>query len=75
MHLLGNAILQNTFPHDSNVSFACDVGYTSAEESETITCTFGSWSTLRLRCESKFYYLIIYFNFVLNNNNFVHLPF
>ncbi|XP_037540596.1 membrane cofactor protein isoform X2 [Nematolebias whitei] len=53
MSLKDSAILQNTFPDGSNVSFACNVGYTSAGGSATIICTAGKWSTLRLVCERK----------------------
>ncbi|XP_013878218.1 membrane cofactor protein isoform X3 [Austrofundulus limnaeus] len=53
MNLKGEAILQDSFPDGSKVSFACNPGYTSAGGSATITCTAGSWSTLRLVCERK----------------------
>lgn len=67
MNLKGNAILQNTFADGSKVSFACSVGYTSAGGSETITCTAGTWSTVRLVCERKLYHsLIIYFTSAIN---------
>lgn len=66
MSLKGNAILQDTFPDGSSVSFACNVGYTTVGGSATITCTAGSWSPLRLVCESKLYSLIIYSTSALN---------
>uniref|UniRef100_A0A1A7XVS4 Sushi domain-containing protein n=1 Tax=Iconisemion striatum TaxID=60296 RepID=A0A1A7XVS4_9TELE len=53
MYLKGDAILQNTFPDGSRVSFSCNTGYTTAGGSAFITCTAGSWSRLSLVCEKK----------------------
>lgn len=54
MNLKGDAILQDTFPDGSKVSFFCNPGYIAARGSSVITCTAGSWSSVRLVCESKF---------------------
>uniref|UniRef100_A0A1A8DZ16 Sushi domain-containing protein n=1 Tax=Nothobranchius kadleci TaxID=1051664 RepID=A0A1A8DZ16_NOTKA len=53
MYLKGDAILQNTFPDGSKVSFSCNTGYTPAGGSSSITCTAGTWSRLSLVCERK----------------------
>uniref|UniRef100_A0A1A8R2J5 Sushi domain-containing protein n=2 Tax=Nothobranchius pienaari TaxID=704102 RepID=A0A1A8R2J5_9TELE len=53
MNLKGEAILQNTFPDGSKVSFSCNTGYTPAGGSSSITCTAGTWSRLSLVCERK----------------------
>ncbi|XP_054465447.1 C4b-binding protein alpha chain-like isoform X2 [Anoplopoma fimbria] len=53
MTLKGEDILLQTFPDGTQVSFACDVGYVSAGGSPIITCTAGSWSTVRLTCEKS----------------------
>ncbi|XP_014910548.1 membrane cofactor protein-like isoform X3 [Poecilia latipinna] len=53
MNLRDDYITQQTFPDGSKVSFVCDHGYTSAGGSASITCTAGTWSTVRLRCERK----------------------
>ncbi|XP_037627335.1 membrane cofactor protein-like isoform X5 [Sebastes umbrosus] len=48
----GNMTLNDdlpTYPDGTRVTFACNVGYVQAG-STAITCTAGSWSTLRLRC-------------------------
>merc|ERR1712002_831809 len=51
MDLKGNDILLQSFPHGTRVTFVCDVGYVSAGGSPSITCTNGSWSPVRLKCE------------------------
>ncbi|XP_029281973.1 LOW QUALITY PROTEIN: membrane cofactor protein-like [Cottoperca gobio] len=53
MGLKGNDILLDTFADQIKVTFTCDVGYTSAGGSPSITCTAGEWSPLRLTCERK----------------------
>ncbi|XP_068588692.1 complement decay-accelerating factor-like isoform X1 [Cebidichthys violaceus] len=40
-----------TFPNGAQVSFACNVGYRSTGGSPSITCTDGSWSPVKLKCE------------------------
>ncbi|XP_074498523.1 membrane cofactor protein-like isoform X4 [Sebastes fasciatus] len=49
----GNMTLNDdlpTYPDGTRVTFACNAGYVPAG-SAAITCTAGSWSTLRLRCD------------------------
>ncbi|XP_068589035.1 complement component receptor 1-like protein isoform X2 [Cebidichthys violaceus] len=53
MGLKGADILLQTFPNGAKVSFACNVGYRSAGGSPSITCTDGSWSPVRLKCEKR----------------------
>lgn len=58
MQLKDEYITQETFPDGSTVSFRCDSGYTPAGGSAVITCNAGVWSTVLLKCESKYYHLI-----------------
>lgn len=53
MSLKGNNSLSTSFPDGSKVSFDCTVGYVSAGGSPTITCSAGSWSTVRLKCQRR----------------------
>ncbi|XP_033484292.2 sushi, von Willebrand factor type A, EGF and pentraxin domain-containing protein 1-like isoform X3 [Epinephelus lanceolatus] len=53
MNLKDKYILLDTFPDGTKVSFACDVGYMPAGGSASITCTAGSWSPVRLKCERR----------------------
>ncbi|KAL6119490.1 cd46 [Pungitius sinensis] len=45
--------LPTTFPNGIKVSFECNVGYQSAGGSSSITCTNGTWSPVKLKCEKK----------------------
>ena len=54
MNLKGEYILKDTFSDGDRAAFECDVGYTSAGGSSSITCTAGSWSTVTLKCERKY---------------------
>ena len=51
MHL---NILKEIFTDGDQADFECDIGYTSAGGSSSITCTAGSWNTVTLKCESKY---------------------
>ncbi|KAM3617891.1 uncharacterized protein V6R79_012434 [Siganus canaliculatus] len=51
--LKGNDILLPAFPNGIRVALTCDVGYVSAGGSPFITCTDGTWSPVRLKCERK----------------------
>uniref|UniRef100_A0A3Q1JUM2 Sushi domain-containing protein n=1 Tax=Anabas testudineus TaxID=64144 RepID=A0A3Q1JUM2_ANATE len=53
MSLSDSDILLQTFPDGQKVSFTCDPGYISGGGSPTITCTAGSWSSVKLKCEKK----------------------
>uniref|UniRef100_A0A3B3I940 Regulator of complement activation group 2 gene 1 n=1 Tax=Oryzias latipes TaxID=8090 RepID=A0A3B3I940_ORYLA len=53
MSLKEEYILNNTFPDQARVSFACNSGYEPSGGSPTITCNAGSWSELTLTCERK----------------------
>ncbi|XP_034028986.1 membrane cofactor protein-like isoform X3 [Thalassophryne amazonica] len=53
MVLKGDAILSNSFPDGTAVSFQCETGYMSVGGSASITCTAGTWSPIRLKCERK----------------------
>ncbi|XP_039460015.1 complement receptor type 1-like isoform X3 [Oreochromis aureus] len=53
MDLKGNDILLTSFPDGTTVTFACNIGYVSAGGSPSVTCTAGSWSPVRLKCERK----------------------
>lgn len=54
MDLKGSDSLLQTFPDGTQVSFACDPGYMSAGGSAVITCNAGTWTPVRLKCESKY---------------------
>ncbi|XP_024914743.1 membrane cofactor protein isoform X2 [Cynoglossus semilaevis] len=43
----------SSFPDGTTVTFACIVGYQSAGGSPSITCTAGTWSPIKLKCERK----------------------
>lgn len=68
MNLKGSDILQNTFPDGTTVSFACDVGYQAAGGSPLITCNAGSWSPVRLKCQSEYQHLIFFLH-ITNSSN------
>ncbi|XP_013770344.1 membrane cofactor protein-like isoform X2 [Pundamilia nyererei] len=51
MDLKGNGILLTSFPDGTTVTFACNTGYVSAGGSPSVTCTAGSWSPVRMKCE------------------------
>lgn len=51
MDLKGNDIFLTSFPDGTTVTFACNTGYVSAGGSPSVTCTAGSWSPVRLKCE------------------------
>ncbi|XP_073326194.1 complement receptor type 1-like isoform X2 [Pagrus major] len=51
MHLKDEYILKETFASGDRAAFACNTGYHSEGGSSSITCTAGSWSTVRLKCE------------------------
>ncbi|KAL1020682.1 hypothetical protein UPYG_G00003290 [Umbra pygmaea] len=53
MVLSDDYIDRDTFSHGVNVFFKCSIGYTSAGGSSIITCNFGRWSELFLKCEPK----------------------
>ncbi|XP_070824070.1 C4b-binding protein alpha chain-like isoform X4 [Chaetodon trifascialis] len=53
MNLKDSDLLLETFPNGTKVSFACDVGFASAGGSPVITCTNGTWSPVKLKCERK----------------------
>ncbi|XP_041801187.1 complement receptor type 1-like isoform X2 [Chelmon rostratus] len=53
MNLKDKDLLLQEFPDGTQVTFACDVGHVSAGGSAVITCTAGSWSAVRLKCERK----------------------
>ncbi|XP_044068660.1 C4b-binding protein alpha chain-like isoform X3 [Siniperca chuatsi] len=53
MDLKDKDILLQTFPSGTTVSFACNVGYEPAGGSAFITCTAGTWSPVRLKCQRK----------------------
>ncbi|XP_059188459.1 membrane cofactor protein-like isoform X3 [Centropristis striata] len=53
MSLKGDDILLQTFPDGTRVSFACDPGYVSAGGSASITCTAGTWSPVKLKCDPR----------------------
>lgn len=65
MDLKGEDILLQAFPDGTKVTFACNIGYTSAGGSAVITCTAGSWSPVRLICESEYWHLIFPFKFLV----------
>ncbi|XP_074514636.1 membrane cofactor protein-like [Sebastes fasciatus] len=50
----GNMTLNDdlpTYPDGTKVTFACNAGYVAVGGSAAITCTAGSWSTLRMKCD------------------------
>uniref|UniRef100_A0A668V4T8 Sushi domain-containing protein n=1 Tax=Oreochromis aureus TaxID=47969 RepID=A0A668V4T8_OREAU len=51
MDLKGNDILLTSFPDGTTVTFACNIGYVYAGGSPSVTCTAGSWSPVRLKCQ------------------------
>ncbi|XP_026223303.1 sushi, von Willebrand factor type A, EGF and pentraxin domain-containing protein 1-like isoform X2 [Anabas testudineus] len=53
MNVKENIFYLEKFPDGTKVSFACDVGYTSAAGSPVVTCAAGSWSPVTLRCKKK----------------------
>ncbi|XP_073326200.1 C4b-binding protein alpha chain-like isoform X2 [Pagrus major] len=53
MHLKDEYILKETFASGDQAAFACNTGYISDGGSSSITCTAGSWSTVRLTCKRK----------------------
>ncbi|KAF1390072.1 hypothetical protein PFLUV_G00054320 [Perca fluviatilis] len=53
MGLKGEDILLQTFPDGKQVTFACNVGYVTAGGSASITCTAGTWTPLKLKCERR----------------------
>ena len=54
MKLKDKDILTETFQDGSKVTFVCTVGYVTAGGSGVITCTAGSWSPVKLKCESEY---------------------
>lgn len=54
MDLKGTDILLGVFPDGTKVTFACNVGYTSAGGSPVITCSGGVWSSVVLKCQSEY---------------------
>ncbi|XP_062248841.1 membrane cofactor protein-like isoform X3 [Platichthys flesus] len=53
MGLKTSDILLETFPNGAVASFICNVGYTSAGGSPSVTCVDGSWTPVKLKCEKK----------------------
>ncbi|XP_068996269.1 membrane cofactor protein-like isoform X2 [Embiotoca jacksoni] len=53
MQLKDNDILDEIFLPGRLVTFACDVGYTSAGGSPSIACSAGEWTEVQLVCEAK----------------------
>ncbi|XP_060930095.1 membrane cofactor protein-like [Limanda limanda] len=53
MGLKDDSILLETFLNGAVASFRCDVGYTSAGGSSSVTCGDCSWSPVKLKCERK----------------------
>ncbi|XP_060930570.1 membrane cofactor protein-like [Limanda limanda] len=53
MVLKDDFILLETFLNGAVASFRCDVGYTSAGGSSSVTCGDGSWSPVKLKCQRK----------------------
>ncbi|XP_076598038.1 membrane cofactor protein-like isoform X4 [Chaetodon auriga] len=53
MVLKDKDLLLSSFPNGTQVTFACHVGFRSVGGSGVITCSDGSWSSVRLRCERK----------------------
>ncbi|XP_029013145.1 complement receptor type 1-like isoform X3 [Betta splendens] len=53
MSLRDQFINQESFSSGTTVFFSCNVGYQAAGGSLSITCTAGTWSTVRLKCERK----------------------
>ncbi|XP_069566954.1 membrane cofactor protein-like [Brachyistius frenatus] len=53
MQLKDNDILDEIFLPGRRVTFACDVGYTSAGGSPSSICSAGEWTDVQLVCEAK----------------------
>uniref|UniRef100_A0A671WH05 Regulator of complement activation group 2 gene 2 n=1 Tax=Sparus aurata TaxID=8175 RepID=A0A671WH05_SPAAU len=53
MNLKDEYILKATFSDGDQAAFECDIGYTSAGGSSSITCTAGSWSAVMLKCQRR----------------------
>ncbi|XP_034731640.1 membrane cofactor protein-like [Etheostoma cragini] len=53
MNLKGDDILLQNFPDGKQVTFACNVGYTTIGGSSSITCKAGAWTVLTLKCDRK----------------------
>ncbi|XP_073326201.1 C4b-binding protein alpha chain-like isoform X3 [Pagrus major] len=51
MHLKDEYILKETFASGDQAAFTCNTGYLFDGGSPSITCTAGSWSDVRLKCE------------------------
>ena len=65
MSLTDDYILQDTFPNGTRVRFSCNFGFTSAGGSPFITCSEGTWTAVKLKCESEYDHLILSLNYTL----------
>lgn len=50
-------ILMTTFASGARVHYVCDVGYMPAGGSKYRTCGNGKWTSLRLKCERKNFFI------------------